>query len=339
MTTAKTKATRTKRTKTEVQEEFQDLVQEAAQAATFSNPKVEELLRQKDVAIREAVKEVNADSVVHKLAELNLEITKSLNTISEKIIAEVNSLSQLRQAVIIETEELSRLHKIDVAQTAVDELIEEFSTKKHDLETEIALLAMDLAKKQENRGLENKEYEESLKKTRQREVEEYEYKKTLERKKAHDKYEDEVRQKLKENLEKQELLEKNWQQRDVALKAQEEEIIALRKQVNEFPSRLKLEKDQAVAEAIKETNFQRSQELLLLKHSSDTEQKLAELKVKSFEDAINRYVMQVQTLEQQTVEAKKQVQEIAVKAIESASGANALNHVNQIAIEQAKVRQ
>jgi len=35
-------------------------------------------------------------------------------------------------------------------------------------------------------------------------------------------------------------------------------------------------------------------------------------------------------------EAKQQVQDIAVKAIEGASGAKALAHINQIAMEQAK---
>ncbi|MGA2270789.1 MAG: hypothetical protein ABSH44_20135 [Bryobacteraceae bacterium] len=37
-------------------------------------------------------------------------------------------------------------------------------------------------------------------------------------------------------------------------------------------------------------------------------------------------------------EAKQQVQDIAVKAIEGASGAKALAHINQIAMEQAKNR-
>jgi colicin import membrane protein len=43
-------------------------------------------------------------------------------------------------------------------------------------------------------------------------------------------------------------------------------------------------------------------------------------------------------LEKQLVEAKQQVQDIAVKAIEGASGSKALSHVNQIAMEQAKNR-
>jgi ATP-dependent protease Clp ATPase subunit len=43
-------------------------------------------------------------------------------------------------------------------------------------------------------------------------------------------------------------------------------------------------------------------------------------------------------LEKQLEEAKRQVQEIAVKAIEGASGARALSHINEIAMEQAKHR-
>jgi hypothetical protein len=35
-------------------------------------------------------------------------------------------------------------------------------------------------------------------------------------------------------------------------------------------------------------------------------------------------------------EAKKQVRDIAFKAIEGAAGANALAHINKIAMEQAK---
>ena len=43
-------------------------------------------------------------------------------------------------------------------------------------------------------------------------------------------------------------------------------------------------------------------------------------------------------LNKQLADAKQQVQDIAVKAIEGASGARALSHINQIAMEQAKNR-
>ena len=43
-------------------------------------------------------------------------------------------------------------------------------------------------------------------------------------------------------------------------------------------------------------------------------------------------------MQKQLDEAKRQVQEIALRAIEGASGAKTLSHINEIAMEQAKHR-
>ena len=56
------------------------------------------------------------------------------------------------------------------------------------------------------------------------------------------------------------------------------------------------------------------------------------------QDIVTRQAADNEALHRQLDEAKRQVQDIAVKAIEGASGAKALAHVNQIAIEQAKTR-
>jgi len=56
------------------------------------------------------------------------------------------------------------------------------------------------------------------------------------------------------------------------------------------------------------------------------------------EEAGARQQTQIAALEKQLADAKQQVQDIAVKAIEGASGARALSHINQIAMEQAKNR-
>jgi hypothetical protein len=53
---------------------------------------------------------------------------------------------------------------------------------------------------------------------------------------------------------------------------------------------------------------------------------------------VKRQAEQMTALEKQLSEAKQQVQDIAVRAIEGASGAKALSHINQIAMEQAKNR-
>ncbi len=65
---------------------------------------------------------------------------------------------------------------------------------------------------------------------------------------------------------------------------------------------------------------------------------MAELRVKALEQSLTAAAAQIAALEKQLAEAKQQVQDIAVRAIDGASGARALGHINQIAMEQAKNR-
>lgn len=336
--TTKPKTTRTKRAKAEVQEEFETIKEEVSEASSYSSSKADEVLKQREAEICESVKDLAIDGILRKFADLNGDISKTLSTLSEKMISEVNLLSNLRQAVAIETRELEKLHKLDVAQTALDQLIEEYAQQKETLESEIDTTREMWEQENQAKVRETKESEDNLKKTRQREIEEYEYKKSLERKKAQDKYEEEIRIREKQNRESQESLEKSWQTREAALKAQEEEITLLRKTVDEFPLRLKKEVDKAAADSIKQTEQKLSQEILLLKRDSESEKKMSELKIKTLEETLSRASAQINTLQTQVDEAKKQVQDIAVKAIEGASGSKALSHINQIAMEQAKTR-
>jgi hypothetical protein len=54
--------------------------------------------------------------------------------------------------------------------------------------------------------------------------------------------------------------------------------------------------------------------------SEETEKRLADLHVRTLEETLARQAAQIVALEKQLVEAKQQVQDIAVKAIEGASG-------------------
>ncbi len=332
------KTTRTRRAKAEVQEEFETIKEEVSEASSYGNSKADEVLKQREAEICESVKDLAVDGILRKFADLNGDISKTLSTLSEKMISEVNLLSNLRQAVAIETRELEKLHKLDVAQTALDQLIEEYTQQKETLETEIESTRQMWEQENQAKVREAKEFEDNLKKTRQREIDEYEYKKSLERKKAQDKYEEEIRLREKQNRESQESLEKSWQTREATLKSQEEEIALLRKTVDEFPIRLKKEVDKIAADSIKQTEQKLSQEILLLKRDNESEKKMSELKIKTLEETISRQATQINALQMQVDEAKKQVQDIAVKAIEGASGAKALTHINQIAMEQAKTR-
>jgi hypothetical protein len=89
------------------------------------SPKQSEFAKLHEQEIREAVNEVGIDNVAQKISNLNVEISKTLSDLSEKMMAEVNLLAKIREAIHLEKQELDRLHKIDVSLLAVDQLGED----------------------------------------------------------------------------------------------------------------------------------------------------------------------------------------------------------------------
>jgi colicin import membrane protein len=329
---------RPKRSKTEIEQEFAGIRQEISETREAAAPKAEEQLRVRETEVRRAVDGISVDAVVGKISGLGLEVSKALAGLSDQLVQEVNRLETVREAVALEQREIERLHKIDVAANALDQLVQDYGRQKEQLEREIA--AQRAAWEEEKRltERERKEQEEGLKKQRQRETEEYDYRKALERKKAQDKYDEEIKLLEKNNRERQETLERGWREREAALKASEEELQRLRREAEEFPLRLRQESERAAAEAARAAQQRFDQQILLLTKDGEAEKRIAELRIKALEESLARQSAQSAALEKQLEEAKRQVQEIAVRAIEGASGARALSHINEIAMEQAKHR-
>jgi uncharacterized coiled-coil protein SlyX len=329
---------RGRRPKADVQQEFEEIQSRVEAERETADPKAEESARLRETEVRQAVEAVTVEAVVQRIAGLGLEIGKALAEVSGRLAEETQLLASLREAVALERKELDRLHKIDVAATALDQMVQDYAREKQRLESEIAAGRAAWEEESARAERERKEQEEGLKKQRQREIEDYEYKKALERKKAQDKYDEDVRLVEKKNAEKQETLEKGWKQREAALKEQEEELARLKKEAEGFPARLQKEAAAAAEQARKETEARLEQQALGLRKDAESEKRLAELRIKTLEEAAARQQAQIAALEKQLAEAKQQVQDIAVKAIEGASGARALSHINQIAMEQAKNR-
>ena len=329
---------RAKRTKTEIQREFDEIQEQSVAARDSADPKIEEASRRHETEVREAVEGVTVESAVQRVSGLSVEISKALSGLSGKLTEEVQLLASIREAVELERKELDRLHKIDVAATALDQLVQDYARQKQELETEIAARRAAWEEEAARGDRDRKELEDALRKQRQREGEDFEYKKTQERKKAQDKYDEDVRLQEKKNQEKQETIEKSWQLRETALKEREDELVRLRKESETFPARLEAEAKAAAERARRESEARLQQEILVMKKDAEAEKRFGELRVKTFEETVAHQQAQIAALEKQLADAKQQVQDIAVKAIEGASGARALSHINQIAMEQAKNR-
>jgi colicin import membrane protein len=310
-----------------LEKEFADVRAEVESSRQDANPKTDELARLRDTEIRSSVEGVSIDSVAQRISGLSIEITKSLAGVSEQLIEEVRRLTAIREAVELEKRDLQRLHQIDVAAASLDQLVQDYARKREEFEQETAA-----------QRAEWKEQEENLRKQRARELEDFEYKKALERKKAQDKYDEDIRLRDKKNQEKQESLEKTWQAREAAIKEQEEEIARLRDEAAKFPSRLQAEMEHATAEAVRQTEARFEQRVLVLQKDAEADKRLADLRIKTLEETLAQQTAQIATLQKQLDQAKQQVQDIALKAIEGASGSKTLAHINQIAMEQAKHR-
>jgi uncharacterized coiled-coil protein SlyX len=329
---------RAKRTRTEIQREFDEIQEQSVDARESADPKIDEAARRRETEVRDAVEGVTVESAVQRISGLGVEISKALSGLSGKLTEEVQLLASVREAVGLERSELGRLHKIDVAATALDQLVQDYARQKQELETEIATRRAEWEAEAARTDRDRKEQEEAFRKQRQREGEDFEYKKIQERKKAQDKYDEELRLQEKKNQEKQETLEKSWQLREATLKEREEELARLRKESEAFPKRLEAEAKAAAERAGREAEARLQQETLVMKMAAEAEKRFGELRVKTLEETAAHQQAQIAALEKQLADAKQQVQDIAVKAIEGASGARALTHINQIAMEQAKNR-
>ena len=88
--------------------------------------------------IRDRVEGVSVEMVIQKISALGLEVSRALADVSEKLNEEVQLLAIVREAVAVERKELEHLHKIDVASTAIDQLIQDYAREKQRFEEEIA---------------------------------------------------------------------------------------------------------------------------------------------------------------------------------------------------------
>lgn len=327
-----------RRTKIEVQQDLESIALQAVEEKESVSAKTVEAARIRDDEIRDAVKDISVESVTSHIAALGAEISKTLSGLSEKLVGQTQSLANLKEAVSMETKELERLHKIDVVATALDQLLSDYQAKKIEQEKEIADQRVAWEEEQNERELGLKEFDDNLKKSRQREKDEYEYQKALERKKEEDSYEEQRRLLERKNKEKQELLEKSWAEREAKLKENEAQFESLRKESEQFPEKLKVETVKAVAENEKLAGQRYEQQIVMLKKDAETEKRLADQQIQSFKEKVGQQFELIQNLQAELVLAKKQVQDIAERAIDSASGAKTLAHINQIAMEQAKRR-
>ncbi|MCY1015667.1 kinetoplast-associated protein [Pyxidicoccus sp. MSG2] len=273
---------------------------------------------------------LTAETAVKKVTEAGLTINKTLAGINEQVISLVEELKQLDEAIQLKTEELNGLHGKDVAASAIDVLVAEYDKKKAELEAEMERLQKDIEDTRAKAAAELATEREAAELARKRTEEAYSYDTQQLRKKEQDAFAEGLRQQAATERDRKEKLEKEWATREEALKLRENELETLRKQVSEFPLVLKKETDTASAIVGNRVKSEWELKLTLATKDAETAQRVASMEIASLKDTATKQAQAIQTLQAELNEAKRQVQAIAEKALESASGARALAEVQGV---------
>lgn len=287
---------------------------------------------------------------IDSLVKLQLGFGSAISDLSEKLTSEAAKLEELRRSVTEETQQLKDLHALeDIKEDTLDTLIqtyennskafdEEIGQRRETLEQEIQDLRKTWEKEQDEYKRSIKERNEQQSKIRQRDIQEYEYELALRRSLNNDEYEQNQKGLYKELEETKQAQEKLWEEREKAIAERENKFEELKAKVEAFEKdkEAAIKKAKAEGEGIARKQVSVQEDL----QSKDLEgqKRNYELRIQSLEQTIQNQEARIHNLSKQLDGALKQVQDLAVKAIEGASNINSYQALKEIAMEQAKAQ-
>jgi len=287
-------------------------------------------------------------STIDSIVKLQSGFGSAVSELSEKLTSEAARLEELQRLVGEETQQLQELHGLaEVNEDTLDGLIqsyennskafeEEASQRREALEQEIQELRKAWEKEQEEHKRQVKERNEEQGKIRQRDAQEYDYELKLRRSLDNDEYEQHQKSLYKQLEEAKQEQEKLWNAREKTIAEQEQKFEELKTKVEAFEK----EKEAAIKKAKEEgkgiANYQVKVKADLQNKEIEGNKRFYELRIQSLEQTIQNQDARIQNLSKQLDAALKQVQDLAVKAIEGASNISSYQAFKEIAMEQAK---
>jgi DNA repair exonuclease SbcCD ATPase subunit len=353
-----------KNTKAEILKAFDDLMAEKealesqakqsppAQVMTADPVKVfikSEVGESKVASKPESLNQHKVQHTLDSLFKLQASFGSVVSELSEQLTSEALKLQDLNEDVEEEITELEELHDLEAAEITLDRLIQDYEQSAKSLQDELESRQTEWEQQaitasktwtQEVQAYHRtlKARNEAYEKTHQRELETYEYDLERDRKLILDTYaqEQKAQQKALEDL--QEHAEKQWNDRETNLAEREKQFEEAKAKVETFPKELEAAIKRAKEEGKGIANHQAKVKSDLLAKEVEGSRLFYELRLQSLQEGIQSQDTRLQSLSTQLTAALKQVQDLAVKAIEGASNINSLQAVKEIALEQAKTQ-
>ncbi|MBX7222553.1 MAG: hypothetical protein K1Y36_21580 [Blastocatellia bacterium] len=289
------------------------------------------------------------EQVITNIETLQAGFGTALSGLSGKLIDEASQLEELREKTNNERTQLAELYGIQLSDTTLADLVTEHSQKATDFEEELkakrAAIEADLTARQQGWKKELEEHTTSVternnqsRKNRARDIAEYRYRLEQERALEKETYELQKQQREQELLEQREAVTATWTKREETIAEQEKQFEEAKAKVEGFPKELEAAVKKAREEGAGIARAQAKNTADLLAKEVEGRKRLAELRIESLESTIGKQTGQIERLAAQLAGAMKQVQDLAVKAIEGASNESSFQAIREIAIEQAKTQ-
>jgi len=290
----------------------------------------------------------SVESVVMAFENIKGNVGVAISGLSDNLTKEAANLAVLQdESNQIETQ-LLELHQIEEAEeNTLSALIQEYIEKSESFEKIITqtgkeqLQAEEEAKKayEEAEDLHNSTLSERKKEWQtklDREEETYQYEKNLTRQQLKDEAAQLAKSRAEELTNLKEEQEKEWALREKLLAEKEESYEQATQKAEELPKKLDSETKRAYEStkaAIQRDNKATSD---LLAKENEGKKRIAERQINALSSKITQQNEQIKFLNLQLTSALKEAKELAIKAIDGASGAKSLAALREVAFEQAK---
>jgi hypothetical protein len=352
-----------KSTKAQIMEAYEELLQEKAQLETevkqlntsvkkqdkpTANP-IKEIVNSESKPIKQEVTmNNNIILTIQNLEKLQGSFGSAVSHLSEQLITEASALESLQKILTEELEELEELYEIDeVKEDSLSTLIEtyeendktyqeELSQQQESLEKELEELRKSWQKEKETYTIERREREQNHFKAKQRNEEQYHYNLELARKLDQEEYDSQKKALYQELKEQLEIQEKQWKQREETITKREQEYAEAKVKAENLEQELEQKIKQGKEEGKGIGYYQAKIKSDLRSKEIEGEKQNYQLRIKSLEETIKNQETRNHSLSQQLESSLKQVQDLAVKAIEGTSNRSSFEAMKEIALEQAK---
>lgn len=283
---------------------------------------------------------------IENLLMLQTGFGSAVSELSEKLTSEATKLEEIRETVAEENQQLKDLHNLEnLDENTLDNLIQqyeqsakeyesEFSQRQETLQQEIQASKQGWEKEQHQHQQNIKERNEQHHKTRQRDEETNQYNLQLQRNLDIEEYEQNKKNLYKELEESQQRQEKLWAEREDSISEREKEFAAVKAKVEDFQKQLETNIKNGKEKGRNIGNYQGRVKADLLTKEVEGEKQFYDLRIQSLQQTIQNQQVRIENLSKQLDSTLKQVQDLAVKAIEGKSNSRSFQAMKEIALEQ-----